>query len=117
MAPAKKVVKQADVDVELGDIYEAPNVSTALDDGGLLPVTPEDQEILTKFYADFDYVMVFPMMGEGQIPFNPKDPSSSEQVSVISRSTGSVAVYAVCTPPYSYIYAILTTPLRPSAHH
>jgi len=85
MASSKKVVKGDDVNVELGDIYETPNDSTAQDDD-LLPVTPEDREMLAKFYSDFDYVMVFPMMGEGQTPFNPKDPSSSEQVSVCLRS-------------------------------
>jgi len=80
-AKSKKLGVKAssnDVDVELAEVYADANESTSQDEV-LIKVKAEDQELINQFYASFDYVMVFPMMGEGQIPFNPKDPTSSEQ--------------------------------------
>ena len=98
MSASKKSVEKSDVEVELADIYDA--TGTTEDD--LLPAAPEqDSDIMKQFCADFDYVMVFPMMGEGQTPFNPKEPHLAEQVRVVSI----VFVCAACNlkDPYSRI--------------
>jgi len=94
--PRKVVNKssQGDVEVELPDVYAA-NEGTSQDDV-LVKINPEDQEIIDRFYVFFDYVMVFPQMGEGQTPFDPKDPSSSEQ--------SAMAKYVINRYVYMFVY-------------
>ena len=81
MSQKRTPLNTDDVDVEL-----ATNEQERLDENGnflpddtIGPRSDEDTEVLNKFYREFDYVMVFPMKGEGQIPFNKKDKETSEQ--------------------------------------